>query len=80
MVMGPPREVNASGAAFLWSNMPDDLPVLTHTTTVLYKSRSGELKELQVVQPLDPHQKKLEFRDLQILAAEIGKVLREDAA
>lgn len=54
------------------------LPVLTHTTTVLYKARGGECKELKVVQPLDPDQRKLDFKDLQILAREIANVLRED--
>lgn len=60
--------------------MPDeaDLPVLTHTTTLLYKARSGELKELQVVQPLNPDQRKLDLVDIQLLGREIAKVLRED--
>ncbi len=59
--------------------MPDEyLPVPTHTTTLLYKARNGELKELQVVQPLDPNKIKLDFKDLQILAREIANVLRED--
>lgn len=60
--------------------MADDneLPVLTHTTTVLYKARGGQCKELQIVQPLDPNQRKLDFKDLQILAREIANVLRED--
>lgn len=56
----------------------DDLPVQTHTTTLLYKARGGEIKELQVVQPLNPEQRKLDFKDLQILAREISNVLRED--
>lgn len=58
--------------------MADDMPNLTHTTTVLYKARGGECKELKVVQPLDPDQRKLDFKDLQILAREIANVLRED--
>jgi hypothetical protein len=59
--------------------MADDLPNLTHTTTLLYKSRSGELKELQIVQPLNPDQRKLDFKDIQLLGREIANVLREDA-
>ncbi len=55
------------------------IPSNTHTTTLLYKARGGELKELRVVQPLDPNQIKLSFTDLQILAREVAKVLREDA-
>jgi hypothetical protein len=60
--------------------MADDneIPVLTCSTTLLYKSRGGECKELTVVQPLDPNQRKLDFKDLQILAREIANVLRED--
>lgn len=53
-------------------------PCLTHTTTLLYKARNGELKEIHVTQPLNPDQQKLGFRELQILAQEISKVLRED--
>ncbi len=57
----------------------DDLISLTHTTTVLYKAQNGEIKELRVVQPLDPEQPKLELKDIQLLAKEIAKVLKEDA-
>lgn len=57
----------------------DDLVSLTHTTTVLYKAQNGEVKELRVVQPLDPAQRKLELKDIQLLAKEIAKALREDA-
>ncbi len=57
----------------------DDLISLTHTTTVLYKAQNGEIKELRVVQPLDPEQRKLELKDIQLLAKEIAKVLKEDA-
>ena len=59
--------------------MADEYEVLTHTTTLLYKASNGELKELQVVQPIEPGQIKLDFKDLQILAREITNVLREDA-
>jgi len=58
--------------------MSDDLINLTHTTVLLYKAKNGETKELRVVQPLDPEQRKLEIKDLQILAKEIAKVLKED--
>lgn len=54
--------------------------LLQHVTTLLYKARGGECKELKVVQPLDPDQRTLDFKDLQILAREIAKVLQEDAA
>jgi hypothetical protein len=61
-------------------NVPDEteLPELTHTTTLLYKARTGELKELQIVQPLNPDQRKLDYTDIQLLGREIAKVLRED--
>jgi hypothetical protein len=52
---------------------------LTATTTVIYKGRGGELKELHVKQPLDPNQKGFTFHDLQLLAREIANVLKEDA-
>jgi hypothetical protein len=58
----------------------DDLLQLTHTTVLNYKSKDGSIKELLVIQPLDPDQRKLDLKDLQILAREIAKVLREDAA
>ena len=51
----------------------------THTTVVNYKAKNGEVKELRVVQPLDPEHQKLDFKDIQILAKEIAKVLKEDA-
>jgi hypothetical protein len=58
--------------------MPDDLINLTTTTVLNYKARNGELKELRVVQPMDPSQQKMNYKDLQILAKEIAKVLKED--
>ena len=51
---------------------------LTHTTSVQYKSRSGEIKEFRVVQPLDPTQQKLDLKDLQLLGRAIANILRED--
>ena len=60
--------------------MADEYVAPTHTTVLLYKARGGELKELRVVQPVEPGQIKLDFHDLQILAREVAKVLREDAA
>jgi len=51
---------------------------LTHTTTVLYKARNGETKELRVVQPMEPGRLKMDMTDLQILAREIANVLKED--
>jgi hypothetical protein len=57
----------------------DDLISLTHTTAVQYKAKDGSVKELRVIQPIDPAQRKLEYRDLQLLAKEISKCLREDA-
>jgi hypothetical protein len=60
--------------------MSEPLPInLTHTTTLLYKARNGEVKELRVVQPMDPTQKVFTLADLQILAREVAKVLKEDA-
>lgn len=55
------------------------MPWPTHTTTVCYKARTGEVKELQIVQPIEPGQIKFDFADMQILAREIAKVLKEDA-
>ena len=57
----------------------DNLVDLTHTTIVRYKARDGMDKELRVIQPMDPDQRKLEFKDIQLLAKEIAKVLKEDA-
>ena len=51
---------------------------LTHTTVLCYKSRNGEIKELQIIQPLEPGQQKLGFREIQLLGQEISKHLRED--
>ena len=60
--------------------MADDaLPDLTNTSTVLYKSRDGSAKELHVKQPMNPNQITFTLTDLQILAREIAKVLKEDA-
>jgi hypothetical protein len=56
-----------------------DLTTLTQTTVVLYKSKDGSTKELRVVQPMDPDQRHFTFKELQILAREIGNVLKEDA-
>lgn len=58
-------------------NDAEGLP-LTHTTTLLYKARNGAVKELRVVQPIEPRQVRMELKDLQILAREIANVLRED--
>ena len=58
----------------------DNLVDLTNTTIVRYKARDGMDKELRVIQPMDPDQRKLEFKDIQLLAKEIAKVLKEDAA
>jgi hypothetical protein len=55
-----------------------DLIDLTHTTTVCYKTRTGEIKELRVVQALDPDQRKLEFKDIQLLAKAITEELKKD--
>lgn len=57
-----------------------DLPQNTHTTELQYKARDGSVKMLRIVQPLDPDQRTLSLIDLQLLAREIAKVLREDAA
>lgn len=62
--------------------MPDNDPIvlaLKHTTVLLYKARNGELKELHVVQPMDPSQQRMTFADLQMLARQIAIVLKEDA-
>ena len=58
--------------------MPE-IPDLTHTTTVYYKSKGGVVKELQVKIPMDPTQIIFTMADLQLLAREIGKVLQMDA-
>ena len=34
--------------------MPDYLELPKHTTTLLYKARDGETKELRIVQPVEP--------------------------
>jgi len=59
----------------------ENLPVIdiNHTTVVIYKAKNGELKELRVVQPLNPDQRRMTFADLQMLAKQIAIVLKEDA-
>lgn len=57
--------------------MPDE-EAPKHVTTLLYKGRNGETKELQVVQPLEPGERTLDFKGLQLLAREITKILKED--
>jgi hypothetical protein len=73
--------VHARRATFNRGAMEDEeeKPITTQTTTILYKSRTGESKELQIVQQLRDGQSKLDFRDMQILAREIANVLKEDA-
>jgi hypothetical protein len=56
----------------------DSLIELTHTTVVNYKARTGEIKELRIVQPLEPGKRKLDLSDIQLLAKEISKCLKED--
>jgi hypothetical protein len=56
-----------------------DLIEMTHRQSVFYKARNGEAKELIVVMPLEPGKQKLDFKDIQLLAKEIAKVLAEDA-
>lgn len=52
---------------------------LSHTTCVIYKDRTGALKELHVKMPMDPAQRTFTFQDLQMLARQITQVLKEDA-
>lgn len=57
----------------------NDLINLTHTQVVNYKAKNGAIKELRVILPLEPGKRKLDFKDIQLLAKEIAKVLAEDA-
>ena len=50
-----------------------------HVTTLLYKARTGETKELRIVQPVEPGTIRLTTEDIQLLGREIAKVLREDS-
>ena len=59
--------------------MPDYLELPKHTTTLLYKARDGETKELRIVQPVETGTTRLTTKDIQLLGREIAKVLREDA-
>jgi hypothetical protein len=72
---------HARRATFNRETMADEeeKPIATHTTTILYKSRTGESKELQIVQQLRDGKSKLDFRDMQILARNIANVLKEDS-
>lgn len=56
-----------------------EIPENKHTTTVLYKSKNGELKELHVVQSLNPDQRRFTYADLQMLGRQIALMLKEDA-
>ena len=60
------------------SFMLDDAELPKHTTTLLYKARTGETKELRIVQPVEPGKTKLSIEDIQLLGREIAKVLKED--
>ena len=61
--------------------MPDEieLPTNKHVTELYYKSRGGSLKVVYFSQSLDPDQRTLSLRDIQILGREIAKKLQEDA-
>lgn len=52
---------------------------LTHTQVVQYKAKGGEIKELRVILPLEPGKRKLDTKDIQLLAKEIAKLLAMDA-
>jgi hypothetical protein len=58
--------------------MSEELALPKHVTHVCYKSRSGEIKEFQVLQPMHPDKRTLSLAELQLLAREIAKVLKED--
>jgi hypothetical protein len=57
----------------------DTLVQLTTTTVVNYKAKDGSIKELRVIQPLDPTKRRMDIDDIRLLAKEISKVLKEDA-
>ena len=59
--------------------MPDDLIQATHRQEVNYKAKDGSIHTLIVILPLDEEKRKLDFKDIQLLAKEISKVLKEDA-
>lgn len=57
----------------------DNLIDLTYTQVVNYKAKNGAIKELRVVLPLDPGKRKLDTKDIQLLAKEIAKIIAMDA-
>ncbi len=57
----------------------ENLIDLTYTQVVNYKAKNGAIKELRVVLPLEPGKRKLDTKDIQLLAKEISKQLAMDA-
>jgi hypothetical protein len=55
-----------------------ELPDFTHTTAIYFKDRTGGVRELHIKQPMEPGQKVFTFADLQLLAREISKCLKEE--
>ena len=56
-----------------------DLIECKHVTTVCYKDRNGAVKTVNIVQPMDPDQRRMTFADIQMLAKQITIQLKLDA-
>jgi hypothetical protein len=51
----------------------------TVETTVVYKAKNGELKELRIIQPVAPGQLYWTCDDVRRIAVEIARILRDEA-
>jgi hypothetical protein len=59
--------------------MPEEIVIPKNVSTFFYKSKGGSIKELHVLQSLEPGTRAWTTPDIQRLARELGKVLQEDA-
>ena len=59
--------------------MPEEIVIPKNVSTFFYKAKGGAIKELHVLQSLEPGTRVWTVPDIQRLARELGKVLQEDA-
>ena len=58
--------------------MADEIVIPTEAIEVFYKGRGGEVKQIRVLHTPEPGALIFTLAALQLLAREIGKVIRED--
>jgi hypothetical protein len=61
--------------------MPETLDIkqTVWSGSVNYKAKGGEIKEIKIIQNLEPGQVHMTFADIQMLAKQIAVKLQEDA-